>query len=216
MNDALRLDPRETVALTIDMQRTYLDPSLGGKALPAGEAGAVVDATCRLLEACRALGVPVVHAYVNRSPAEIAARVGQTRFVKSFRDETGGAASDTPDRLEGTPEAEVMPALVRDGDLHVRSKKTTDSFLGTELEILFSRALRPTTVLVMGINTETCVHMGAFACSVRGYRPVVASDCVGSHRGADNTWLSLELLSRTIAWVMPSAEIVAKLREGRA
>jgi nicotinamidase-related amidase len=216
MNDALRLDPRETVALTIDMQRMYLDPSVGGKTLPADEARAVVDASCRLLAACRELGVPVVHAYVNRKPAEIAARVGQTRFVQSFRDETGAGKSDMPDRLEGTPQAEVAAALVREGDIHVRSKKTTDSFLGTELEILFSRALRPTTVIVLGINTETCVHMGAFACSVRGYRPVVASDCVGSHRGADNTWLSLELLSRTIAWVMPSEQIVAKLREGRA
>ena len=216
MNDALRLDPRETVALTIDMQRMYLDPSVGGKTLPGDEARAVVAASRRLLEGCRALGVPVVHAYVNRKPAEIAARVGQTRFVQSFRDETGVEKSEMPDRLEGTPQAEVMPELVRDGDIHVRSKKTTDSFLGTELEILFARALRPTTVIVLGINTETCVHMGAFACSVRGYRPVIASDCVGSHRGADNTWLSLELLSRTIAWVMPSDEIVAKLRAARA
>ncbi len=216
MNDALRLDPRETVALTIDMQRMYLDPTVGGKPLPADEARAVVDASCRLLDACRELGVPVIHAYVNRKPAEIAARVGQTRFVQSFRGETGGGTADMPDRLEGTPQAEVAPALVRDGDIHIRSKKTTDSFLGTELEILMARALRPTTAIILGINTETCVHMGAFACSVRGYQPVVASDCVGSHRGADNTWLSLELLSRTIAWVLPSDQIAAKLREGRA
>jgi nicotinamidase-related amidase len=167
---------------------------------------------------CRALGVPVVHAYVNRKPAEIAARVGQTRFVDDFR-AAGDSHSEPnrlPDRLEGTPQAEVVPALVRDGDIHVRSKKTTDPFLGTELEILMARALRPTTAIILGINTETCVHMGAFACSVRGYRPVVASDCVGSHRGAVNTWLSLELLSRTIAWVLPSEQIVAKLREGRS
>jgi len=218
MNDALRLDPRETVALTIDMQRMYLDPTVGGKSLPADEARSVVDASCRLLEACRATGVPVVHVYVNRKPAEIAARVGQTRFVQSFREEVADLAAKTgmPDRLEGTPQAEVVPALVRDGDIHIRSKKTTDSFLGTELDILLARALRPTTAIILGINTETCVHMGAFACSVRGYRPVVASDCVGSHRGADNSWLSLELLSRTIAWVLPSDEIAAKLRAGRA
>ena len=215
MNDALRLDPRETVALTIDMQRMYLDPSVGGKPLPADEARAVIDSSCRLLDACRELGVPVIHAYVNRKPAEIAARVGQTRFVQSFRGETGGG-TDMPDRLEGTPQADVAPALVRDSDIHIRSKKTTDPFLGTELEILMARALRPTTAIILGINTETCVHMGAFACSVRGYRPVVASDCVGSHRGADNTWLSLELLSRTIAWVLPADQIAAKLREGRA
>jgi hypothetical protein len=42
----------------------------------------------------------------------------------------------------------------------------------------------------------------------------VAADCVGSHRSAENTRLALELMSRTIAWVMPSDAIVAKLETG--
>ena len=211
MNDELRLDPRRTVALTIDMQRSYLDPSVGGKALPAAEARAVVDAACRLLEECRAVGVPVLHAYVQRTDIETKARIGMRRFTKSFKDVTG-AGAEGPDRPIGSPQAELVPALAREGDVHIRSKKTSDCFYGTELEMLLGRALGADTVVLLGINTETCVYATTFAASIRGYRPVIAADCVGSHRGADNTWMALELLSRTIAWVVPSADVIAKLR----
>ena len=44
LNEALIIDPGRTVALTIDMQRAYLDARLGDKALPAAAAEAVVAA----------------------------------------------------------------------------------------------------------------------------------------------------------------------------
>jgi nicotinamidase-related amidase len=140
--------------------------------------------------------------------------VGSSRFATIGKDLASGGAGRRPDRPLGSPEAEVHPALVRDGDIHIRSKKTTDSYHGTELGILFEQAIRPSTVIIMGINTETCVYAGTFGTKVRGYQPVVATDCVGSHRDPDNTRLALELMGRTIAWTLPSAEIVAKLRAG--
>lgn len=212
MNEALRLDRRRTVALTIDMQRAYLDPSLGDKALSAAEAASVLAASTRLLDACRDLGVPVVHAYVNRLPVELEARMGSSRFATISKDLASRGAAQPPDRPLGSAAAEVPADLVRDGDIHVRSKKTTDSYYGTELGVLLEQALRPTSVIIMGINTETCVYAGAFGTKVRGYQPVVASDCVGSHRDPDNSRLALELLSRTIAWTLPSDEIIARLR----
>ena len=211
LNEALLIDPGRTVALTIDMQRAYLDAGLGDKALPATDAEAIVAASSRLLGACRALSVPVVHAYVNRLPIELEARLGNSRFATIRRSIATPGAPQRPDRPEGSAQAELIPALVRSGDIHVRSKKTTDSYYGTELAVLLSEALRPATVIILGINTETCVYAGVFGTKVRGYQPVVAADCVGSHRGPDNSELALELMSRTIAWVMPSHEIIAKL-----
>jgi len=212
MNDRLRLVPAQVVALTIDMQRAYLDPAIGDKALPPAQAAAVIAASARLLDQCRSLDVPVVHAYVNRLPAELEARVGSSRYATISQDIAGGGLVPPPDRPLGSPQAELVPDLVRDGDIHVRSKKTTDSYYGTELAILMEQALRPTTVIILGINTETCVYAGAFGTKVRGYKPVVASDCVASHRDPESSRLALELLSRTIAWTIPSDEIVAKLR----
>jgi nicotinamidase-related amidase len=216
MNEQLHLDPAGTVALTIDMQRAYLDPTVGTKCLPSDEAAAVVAASASLLACCRELGVPVIHAYVNRLPIELEARIGNSRFATISKDLQTGGKPQPPDRPIGSVEAEVVPALVGEGDIHIRGKKTTDSYYGTELSILLEGALRPTSVVILGINTETCVYAGAFGTKVRGYQPVVASDCVGSHRDPDNTALALELLSRTIAWTLPSADIAARLRSGRA
>jgi nicotinamidase-related amidase len=214
MNRALRIDPKRAVALTIDMQRAYLDATVGDKLVPEPEATAILTAAARLLDGCRALGVPVVHAYVNRVPIELQARVGNSRFATISKDLASGGADQPLDRPVGSAKAEVPAALVRDGDIHVRSKKTTDSYFGTELAVLFEQAIRPATVIILGINTETCVYAGAFGTKVRGYQPVVASDCVGSHRDPDNTRLALELMSRTIAWTLPADEILAKLHAG--
>jgi nicotinamidase-related amidase len=214
LNDALRIEPQRTVALTVDMQRAYLDPSVGDKLVPAAEAEAIVAACARLLDVCRALGVPVVHAYVNRVPAELAARLGNSRFATISKDLASGGAVQKPDRPIGSVQADVHPALVRDGDIHIRSKKTTDSYYGTELAVLFEQVMRPTTVILMGINTETCVYATTFGTKVRGYQPVVATDCVGSHRDPENTRLALELMSRTIAWTLSSAVIADKLQAG--
>lgn len=211
MNEQLRLAPARTVALTIDMQRAYLDPQVGDKALPPAAAAAVVAASARLLDGCRALDVPVVHAYVNRLPAELAARVGSSRFASLSKAVISGGAPIPPDRPAGSDRAQLMPDLVRDGDVHVTSKKTTDSYYGTELAVLFEQALRPEAVIILGINTETCVYAGAFGTKVRGYQPVVAIDCVGSHRDPENSRLALELLGRTIAWTLPADEILARL-----
>ncbi|HEY2792444.1 MAG TPA: isochorismatase family protein, partial [Micromonosporaceae bacterium] len=50
-----------------------------------------------------------------------------------------------------------------------------------------------------------------FAAANRGYQVVVPSDCTASMRGADHHWMALELMSRSIAWVMPSEEILKTL-----
>jgi biuret amidohydrolase len=203
------LDPRHTAVLTVDMQRAYLDPSLGNEKL-AATSERIVAATSRLLGSCRSLGVPVVHVYVNRTPVELVAGLGNSPLGILRRQRTNGGEVP-PDRLLGSPEAELHPALVAEGDVHVRSKKTSDGYFGTELSILFERVFRPEVVVICGINTETCVHATTFATKVRGYRTIVASDCVGTHRDPSNHDLALELMSRTIAWVVPSDQIAAAL-----
>ena len=63
-----------------------------------------------------------------------------------------------------------------------------------------------------GINTDTCVYSTAFAASNRGYKTVVISDRVASMRGKDAHWMALELMGRSIAWVLTVEEFKAKLK----
>jgi len=51
----------------------------------------------------------------------------------------------------------------------------------------------------------------AFSAANRGYQVVLASDCTGSMRGADQHWMALELMSRSIGWVLTGDEIVDRL-----
>ena len=72
MREFVTIDPTKTVALTVDMQRDYLDPSIATAPVRAEVAGKVVADTVAMLDLCRESGIPVVHCYVSRRPEEAA------------------------------------------------------------------------------------------------------------------------------------------------
>lgn len=215
-NPLLGLDPSRTAVVTVDMQRAYLDPAEGSSPLAPADAGRVLTATTRLLGRARGLGVPVVHCYVARRVQE-----AERGFQKSPYAEAGrrhGIVQNPRsrqaagwDRVGGSIDAALAPELAGAGDAHVTSKKTMDSFYGTDLELLLSRALRVEAVVLAGVNTDTCVYSTAFSASNRGYQTVVAADCAGSMRGNEPHRLALQLMANSFAWVMSSEEIIGKL-----
>lgn len=219
MNSALRLDPARTVALTVDMQREYLDVSVGQSVVEQDAADRVLSAAKPFLAACRTLGIPVVHAYVVRRQEELDAGLHTGglaynivgRNIKASQlphraVRTGG------DRVAGSPESEIPAELVEPGDIHVTTKKSLDSFSGTDLEFLLQRTYKAESVLITGVNTDTCVYSTTFTAANLGYTPVVVSDCVASMRGDDSHEMALELMARSIAWVMSSDEILKLLQ----
>ncbi len=118
--------------------------------------------------------------------------------------------STRPDRVLGSPESEVPQSLVEPEDLHVTSKKSLDGFADTELGFLLERILGARYVLITGVNTDTCVYSTTFSAANRGYWPVVVSDCVASMRGVDSHQMALELMSRSIAWVLTADETLER------
>ncbi|MBI2493402.1 MAG: isochorismatase family protein [Candidatus Rokubacteria bacterium] len=61
-------------------------------------------------------------------------------------------------------------------------------------------------------EAERVLKHSPFSTSNRGYKTVVVSDCVASMRGKDNHWMALQLMSRSIAWVLTVEELKDKLR----
>lgn len=221
MNELVSIDPRTTVVMTIDMQNDYLDMQLGTAPVAPEESKRVIGHARRLLDFARAQGMTVIHAYVKRRREEIghggthgamARMSSRARISQNAQAE----ARKAPDRVEGTPQAEVPAELVAPGDLHVTTKRVMDAFLGTDLDTLLTRVFKAETVVLTGINTDTCVYATTFAASTRGYQPVVISDCVASMRGLDHHWMALELMSRSIAWVMTVDEFKSKIDTKRA
>ena len=62
-----------------------------------------------------------------------------------------------------------MPAsLLHPDDVHVTTKKTLDGYQYSDLEALLQRVFKPETVVLTGINTDTCVYSTAFSTANRG------------------------------------------------
>lgn len=220
MRDLLQVDPRRTVALTVDMQRDYLDSSVATALVAQDEVDRVLGNTAKMLDLCRSAGVPVIHCYVSRRQAEAdrghyATALGRASLEARLSQNPNAPARSGADRVSGTPNAEVPDVLVAPGDVHMTAKRAQDSFHQTDLDMLLGRVFQPETVIVAGINTDTCVYATTFGVSHRGYRPVVVSDCVASMRGRDHHWMALELMSRTMAWVLTLEQLAAKLDTGK-
>ena len=219
MNSQLELDPSRTAVVTVDLQRKYLDQEIGQSPVPVADGARIIASTASLLDVARRMDIPIVHAYVTRRRRELDGPYPRG-VLPYIRAAAAIGASQTPhrhtsyepDRVIGSPQSEMVGALVDDRDLHVANKKSWDSFQYTDLEFLLATTLHVDTVVVAGINTDTCVYSTVFAAANRGFRPVVVSDCVGSMRGADCHLMALELMSRSIAWVLSLDQLFEKLQ----
>lgn len=204
----LTIDPRRTVVMTVDMQRRYLDMEIGTTPVAPDDAARVLASSKRLLDTARRSGIPVIHAYVRGRRIEAErGLLGSPALKLLWAD---GFDRMLPDRVEGSPQAEVPAMLVEPGDVHVTAKKSMDAYLGTDLDQLLQGIFRPEAVVLTGINTDTCVYSTAFSTSNRGYRPIVISDCVASMRGVTNHRMALELMS-SFAWVLSLDGFLEKL-----
>jgi len=221
MNDLLTIDPKRTVVMTVDMQNDYLDMQCGTAPVAPAESERVISHTKRLLVFARAEGLPVVHAYVKRRPEEIkhgivTSIMGGTSQRAQISQNAQAEARKGPDRIDGTPQAELPAGIAQPGDFHVTTKRVMDAFIGTDLETLLARTLKAQMVIITGINTDTCVYATTFGANNRGYQPVVISDCVASMRGLDHHWMALELMSRSVAWVLTVDQFKAKVAATKA
>lgn len=223
MRDLLTVDPARTVALTIDMQRDFLDPSVASAPVAPDIAQRVVSDTAAMLHMCRESGIPVVHCYVSRRPQEAALGGHHAEYTMAgqragLSQNLVAPARTRVDRIAGSGTEDVMPALVAEGDFMMGNKREMDSFHLTDLEMILRRYLRPDVVLIGGINTDTCVYATTFGASARGFRPVVIEECVASMRGNDHHQMALELMAGSLAWVLTMDQLRAKLavQPGRA
>jgi nicotinamidase-related amidase len=206
----IRLDPRATAIVAIDMHRGHLDPAVATLPLAAERCGPVVKRAAELFAEARALGVPVVHVVTEyRDSEEILANP----FWKAIHDDPGQARKGmSRHNLAGSRGTEIMPELHAPGDLVVRDKKRYDVFYATDLEFVLRHRLHADTVVLAGINTTSCVLCSAFEATTRDFRVVIAADAVDSMDGPEMHEFALRLMSATVGWPLSNAEILAALR----
>ncbi len=220
MNRDLEIDPAETAIVTIDMHRGHLDPELATMPAPREVQERVVREAARVLRAARAKGIPVVHVVLRWRPEEYGKYImrrpggalGGILLSEAVRDDPTPALRDgVRHNLVGSRQTEVIPELWQDGDYLIDNKKTLSPYRGTNLELLLRGTLGVRSVILMGINTNTCVQNGGFDTLNLGFRPIFISDCVGSMYGEDLHVFGLQNAARCLGWVLSADEFLGKI-----
>lgn len=220
LNAELKLDPARTAVLAIDMHRGHLDPEVATMPVTADIAAVVVAASGRLLDATRALGIPTAFLVMHNRIID-----GESEYLHNpwWRAVEAARQSLTPElastisghNLPGSPQTELMPELGTGHDDYViNTKHRLSSWIGTPLES-WLRVRGVETLLLIGINTNTCVQCAAFEAFNRDYAAVVVSDCVHSMYGEDLHTFGLENVARCFGWVLSVDEVLEKLSASR-
>lgn len=215
----LELHPQETAIVAVDMHRGHLDMDVATMPATPEDAARVIANAEAALDCARAKGVPVVHVILvyRKLPG-----IGSEGMVSPFwramhaamREEDrlvpGRASTVREHNIEGSPGTEIIPELLRKGDYVIDNKKRLDCFYGTDLRFLLD-TLGVKNVVLMGINTNTCVLNTAFTAFNFDYRVVVLSDCVASMYGEDLHVLGLQNVARCLGWVISNEQFFEKL-----
>jgi nicotinamidase-related amidase len=220
----LQLNPRETAIVAIDMHRGHLDMQVATMPTTPEDAGRVIGNAREALDVSRSMKIPVIHVVlVYRKIPGLGSEGMVSPFWKALH-----AAQHENDRLtpgrkstvrehnvEGAPGTQVIPELWREGDYLINNKKRLDCFYGTDLGNLL-KTLKISNVVLMGINTNTCVLNTAFTAFNLDYRVVVLSDCVASMYGDDLHVLGLQNVARCLGWVITNEQFLEKIKERRS
>ncbi len=204
MNDHLKIKATSTAVITIDLHRGHVDPSVATLPLPKEKAERIVPATAALLELARTSGMSVIHVILSKRRVEALNPTPHRRAVLATKQSilAEGKGDLLSHNLTGSVQTELHPLLGPvAGDPVIDNKKAFSGFFGTDLDHLL-RVLGVDTVLLAGVNTNTCVLSTAFDAYNLGYTTVVVSDCVESMYGEDLHYLALQNISQCVGWVL--------------
>jgi nicotinamidase-related amidase len=219
----LDLKAKETAVVTIDMHRGHLDMDVATMPTKPEDAKRVIANARAALDFSRSLKIPVVHVVlVYRKIPAIGSEGMVSPFWKAMHAAQGETDRLTPGRkstvrehnVEGSPGTQIIPELYREGDYVIDNKKRLDCFYGTDLRQLLD-VLKVKSVVLMGINTNTCVLNTAFTAFNFDYRVVLLSDCVASMYGDDLHVLGLQNVARCLGWVISNEQFFEKIEEKR-
>ncbi|MGH3342711.1 MAG: cysteine hydrolase family protein [Carbonactinosporaceae bacterium] len=203
----LDLPARSPAVVTIDLHRGHLDPEVATMPLPRAVSERVVQANVAFLARIRRKGVPIVHVVTSyRSAGEIATNP----WWRAVAGSDASRANVLAHQLPGSPGLEIMLGVCDPArDLVVRTKKRYDCFVATDLHHAL-RALGADTVLLTGVNTNSCVLATAVGANVRDYAAVVVRECVDTMDPALNE-AALAVIAQAFGWVLTVEEILGAL-----
>ncbi len=182
-----------TALLIIDMQNGFLDEkgSLATIGFPYEALQPAVEGCARLIDGARQAGVPVIYTRYVYQPGFLDGGLLPNELVPAMK-EVGSL-------IEGTWDAEIIPALSPRDDEIIIDKARPSSFYGTRLEpFLTSSGIR--SLVLAGVTTNICVETTARDAGQRDYRTFVVSDATAEYDPARHDH-ALTTIGFTFGWV---------------
>ena len=199
---------RTPAVVTIDVHRGHLDPSVATLPVPAPVAERLTAAINSFLAAARKGGVPVVHVVTKYRDGDEIINNPFWNLKNTQKESTRSHIARH--NLLGAPGLELMPGTFAEGDRIVDCKKRYDCFYETDLHFTL-QALGVKSVLLVGVNTNSCVLATAIAANVRDYAVFVVSDCVDSMDGEEAHAVGLRALQFAFGWPVTSDQVLAAI-----
>ncbi|UJQ95126.1 cysteine hydrolase family protein [Mariluticola halotolerans] len=195
--------------VAIDLHRGHLDPAVATMPLAEERCGPVIEANRVLFEQARALDIPVIHLLtMYRSVDEISSNP----FWRTRADNpTASRKNVLRHNLVGMPGVEVMPELLDPRDWVIDSKRRYDCFIGSELEFCLNKN-RINTLLITGVNTNSCVLATAVSACVRDFASIVVTDCVDTMDGTNLHDAALACIRTAFGWTMTAQDALEAVR----
>lgn len=202
------VDAIHPAVLAIDLHRGHLDPAVATMPLPEKQCRSVVAANRQFFASARAQGMPIIHLMtLYRSVAEIRSNP----FWRTRADDPAATRRNVErHNLAGGPGVEVMPELLEPGDWVISSKRRYDCFIGSELEFCLQKN-NINTLLITGVNTNSCVLATAVAACVRDFAAIVIEDCVDTMDGEDLHRAAMSCISTAFGWAMMGEVALASI-----
>ncbi|HME21820.1 MAG TPA: isochorismatase family cysteine hydrolase [Acetobacteraceae bacterium] len=206
-------DPASAALVIIDMQRDFLEPGGFGAALGNDVAllRTAIAPTRRILNACRAAGMMVVHTREGHRP-DLSDLTPAKRTRGNLATGIGDPGPMGRILVRGEPGHDIVAELAPAPGEPVVDKPGKGAFYATDLEAML-RGRGIAQLLVCGVTTEVCVNTTVREANDRGFDCLVLEDCTGSYfpefQAAGIAMIKAQ--GGIFGWVAPSTALLAAL-----
>jgi biuret amidohydrolase len=197
------VDHVRPAVVAIDLHRGHLDPAVATMPLAADRCEGVIAANRSFFAAARRQGIRVIHLLTMYRSVE---EIRTNPFWRTRADDPSATRRNVErHNLAGGPGVEVMPQLLDPADWVIDSKRRYDCFIGSELEFCLAKN-GFNTLLITGVNTNSCVLATAISACVRDFAAIVVEDCVDTMDGEEMHRAALACVRAAFGWTMSGTE----------
>jgi len=200
------VDRIRAAVIGIDLHRGHLDMSVATMPASPEIASAVVAQNIALMNWARSSAIPVIHLVTRYRDAK---EISMNAFWRTrAADPNNPRKNVMRHNLMGMPGCEIMPGIYDPAtDFVVDTKKRYNCFVGTDLEFLL-KTHDINTLIITGVNTNSCVLSTVTAACSMDYAVIVPSDCVNTMDHPSLHDAALLCIKTAFGFVMSSEEVM--------